>query len=77
MVISIRDYEKSSAYKFIRDTMEVTAPLNINKLGIKYFLYTELTGCYYINCLVNNDKMVRVFINCDGLKYELAFVSVN
>ncbi len=54
--------------------MEVTASLN--KLGIKYFLYMELTGSYYINCLVNNDKMVRDFINCDGLKYELAFASV-
>ena len=70
MVISIKSYENSSTYKFIRDTIEVTAPLN--KLGVKYFLYAELTGCYYISCLVNNDKMIRDFIDNNGLKYELA-----
>ena len=70
MVISIKDYEKSSTYKFIKDVIEVTKPLN--KLGVVYFIYGELTGCYYISCLVNNDKMVRDFINYNGLKYEVA-----
>jgi|GEM_PF-3805192 hypothetical protein len=37
MVISIKDYEKSSTYKFIKDVIEVTKPLN--KLSIVYFIY--------------------------------------
>ncbi len=73
MVISIKAYEQSSTYKFVKEVIEVTKPLN--KLGIVYFIYGELSGCYYISCLVNNDKMVRDFINCDGLKYELALSS--
>ena len=70
MVTSIRDYEKSSTYKFIKDVMEITQPLK--KLGIKYFIYAELTVDYHINCLVNNDKMIRDFIKFSGLKYEIA-----
>lgn len=70
MVTSIRDYENSSTYKFIKDVIEITQPLK--KLGIQYFIYAELTGDYHINCLVNNDKMIRDFINYSGLKYELA-----
>ncbi len=70
MVISVNDYEKSSTYRFINDVIEITEPLN--KLGVIYFIYAELTGCYYISCLVNNDQMIRDFINYNGLKYELA-----
>ncbi len=62
MVISIKAYEKSSTYKFIRDTIDVTAPLN--KLGVKYFLYAELTGCYYITKVYIQiiKLLLRVFI---------------
>ena len=73
MVISIKAYEQSSTYKFVKEVIEVTKPLN--KLGIVYFIYGELSGCYYISCLVNNDKMIRDFIDHNGLKYELALSS--
>ena len=70
MVISIDKYEKSSTYNFIKDVIEISKPLN--NLGIAYFIYAELKNYYYISCLVNNDKMIRNFINYDGLKYEIA-----
>lgn len=70
MVFSISEYEKSSTYKFIKDVKEVTKPLE--QLGVTYFIYAELKDDYYISCLVNNDKMIRDFINYNGLKYELS-----
>jgi len=70
MVISVNDYEKSSTYRFVKDVKAVTEPLN--KLGVTYFIYAELRGYYYISCLVNNDRMIRDFINYSGLKYEIA-----
>ncbi|MGI9214728.1 MAG: helix-turn-helix transcriptional regulator, partial [Gammaproteobacteria bacterium] len=70
MVISISAYEKSSTYKFIKEVKEINQPLN--QLGVTYFIYAELKEDYYISCLVNNDKMIRDFINHNGLKYELS-----
>lgn len=69
MVISVDKYEKSSTHKFIKYVKEVTKPLN--NLGVTYFIYAELKD-YYISCLINNDKMIRDFINYGGLKHEVA-----
>lgn len=69
-MISINDYEKSSTYQFIQNMQEITMPLK--KIGIKYFIYSELTSSYHISTLVNNDEMIREFIDSNGLQYELA-----
>lgn len=70
MLVSIDQYEASVTYKLIKDIKEITKPLN--KIGVVYFIYAELNDSHYINFLINNDNMIRNFINYDGLKYEIA-----
>ena len=70
MVISINHYEKSSTYKLVKDIIEITEPLK--NIGVSYFIYAELDLNCSIRILVNNDSMIRDFINNFGLKYELS-----
>ena len=70
MLISINNYEKSSTYKLVKDIIEITEPLK--NIGVSYFIYAELDLNCSIRILVNNDSMIRDFINNFGLKYELS-----